>query len=226
MSEWWLIGALVLLALLAIGLMLYPLRNKNFICILLTPCMLLVIAVAYFCWGGFGEWQNYLHQQSAQLRARELLKTVKSPQELIEKLKNKIAENPDRAKGWYLLGRLYTSQSDHKNASLSFAKAYQLEPTNEQYAVNYAHSLWQLQQQQFTPEIIRIFGALLKNNPKQPDALAMLAMNAFLSHAYEDAIGYWQRLLALVPEQSKEAVALRKAIAKAQERVKLIQDNN
>lgn len=53
----------------------------------------------------------------------------------------------------------------------------------------------------------------------------MLAMDAFVSHAYEDAIRYWQRLLKLAPEQSEEAQAIRKAIAKAEEHLRLKDKN-
>ena len=63
-----------------------------------------------------------------------------------------------------------------------------------------------------------MFFSVLKSNPKQPDALAMLAMDAFLSKAYSQAIAYWERLLVLVPKDSEDALAIRKAIAKAQQR--------
>ncbi|MBI2786478.1 MAG: tetratricopeptide repeat protein, partial [Legionella longbeachae] len=151
--------------------------------------------------------------------------SIKSPQELIDKLRAKLNVSPKSAKGWYLLGRIYSSQDDRQNAVDSFAKAYQLSPDNEQYAVNYAHSLWVSKNQQFTEQITELFARLLKNNPNQPDALAMLAMDAFVSHAYEDALSYWQRLLKITPPQSEEALAIRKAIAKAEERIKLRNKN-
>lgn len=47
----------------------------------------------------------------------------------------------------------------------------------------------------------------------------MLAMHAYLSHDYEAAINYWQRLLQLAPAQSEEALAIRKAIAKAEKQI-------
>jgi cytochrome c-type biogenesis protein CcmH len=226
MSEWWLVGILVLITVVASVVMVYPLRRNLKVSLPVIPIIFALISTGYFFWGGFAEWQKYIHHQSSQVLAQQILKSVKNPQELIDKLKAKLDERPKSAKGWYLLGRLYTSQNDDHNASKAFAKAYRLKPLDEQIAVNYAHSLWQINSQQFTPEIIEIFDALLKNNPKQPDALAMLAMNAFLSHAYEDAIDYWQRLLSLAPEQSEEALAIRKAIAKAQEHINLGREQN
>ena len=101
-----------------------------------------------------------------------------------------------------------------KKPRMPLPKPISFKPDDEQFAVNYAHSLWQINKQQFNPETTGIFDTLLKNNPNQPDALAMLAMDAFLSHAYEDAIDYWQRLLHLAPEQSEEAKPYEKRLLK------------
>ena len=57
---------------------------------------------------------------------------------------------------------------------------------------------------------------MLLKNPKQPDALAMLAMDAYQEKHYQIAINYWQQLLIITPPNSDAAKALRKAIAKAQ----------
>lgn len=226
MNEWWLIGLLTGITVLTGVFIMYPLRRYRTLSSVVTLLFLLLIGGGYYCWGDFGEWQHYNQQKVAQAQIKQMLQTIKSPQELINKLIAKLDASPSSAKGWYLLGRLYTSQNDNKQAAEAFAKAHQLRPKDEQFSVNYAHSLWELNHQEFSPEIVAIFDDLLKNNPKQPDALAMLAMNAFLSHAYEDAISYWQRLLQLAPEQSPEAKAIRKAIAKAQDHINLQRSHN
>ncbi|KTD40714.1 tetratricopeptide repeat protein [Legionella parisiensis] len=225
MNEWWLLALLAGLTGLACIFMVYPFRRRFTASLLVVPIAFLGAFAGYFYWGGFGGWQEYVHRLNSHEQAKKMLESIKSPKELIEKLRAKLDETPKSAKGWYLLGRLYSSQNEKQNAVNAFAKAYQFNPNDEQYAVNYAHSLWVLNNQQFTEQITEIFSRLLKSNPNQPDALAMLAMDAFVSHAYEDAIVYWQRLLNLAPEQSEEAQAIRKAIAKAEERIKLRNKN-
>ncbi|MFJ1268121.1 tetratricopeptide repeat protein [Legionella lytica] len=220
MNEWWLIALLATLTLLASLVIIYPLRRHWLARLLLVPIIFILAFSGYFNWGGFAKWQDYLQFQEKQQKADAMLKSIKSPQELITKLRAKLDDTPKSAKGWYLLGRLYTGQEEKQNAVDAFAKAYQFDPKDEQYAVNYAHSLWVLNNRQFTEQVTSIFVNLLKNNPNQPDALAMMAMNAYVSHAYEDAIAYWQRLLQLAPQQSEEAQAIRKAIAKAEEQLK------
>lgn len=222
MSEWYFIVLLVVLAVVASILILYPLRHHRFFAFCLLPVLVVLSGGGYWMWGDFASWQQYVQHSKSQQRIQAMLQSIKSPQELIKKLREKLDDNPQSAKGWYLLGRLYSAHNEQKKAADAFAKASSLEPANEQYTVHYAHSLWQLNQQHFTPKIITMFQRLLKANPQQADALAMLAMNAYMNHSYEQAIAYWQRLLALAPEHSEEALALRKAIAKAQQQINVL----
>lgn len=221
MNVWWLLGVMLGIACIAIAFIVYPLRRNLWASLILVPIIFILAFSGYYQWGSFGPWQEYIDEQERQKQAAAILQSVKDPQELIAKLRSKLDDSPKSAKGWYLLGRLYSGQNERQLAADAFAKAYQFEPGNEQYAVNYAHSLWQLNNRQFTVRITKIFSDLLKANPNQPDALAMLAMDAYVSHAYEDAINYWQRLLKLAPPQSEEAQAIRKAIVKAEEQIKL-----
>lgn len=219
MNEWWLAGLLVGITLLASAFIVYPLR-RHWMNSLLIPAVFLAAFGGYYYWGSFSIWQEYVHDSQRKIQAETLLKSIKTPQELIEKLRAKLDDTPKSAKGWYLLGRLYASQGVWQEAVNAFAKATNFDPGNEQYITNYAHSLWQLHNRQFTPQITDLLSNLLKKNPSQPDALAMLAMDAFAREAYEEAIGYWQRLLRLTPPQSNEAETIRRAIVKAEERIK------
>jgi cytochrome c-type biogenesis protein CcmH/NrfG len=221
MAEWGLLISLTALLAIALIMVFYPLRcfAKRFF-LILTPLIISFVVFAYFTWGGFFAWDNYLKQQTRQTQVEALLKTVKGPQEIIDKLKSKLEENPNSARGWYLLGRLYSSQNQWQLAHEAFTKAYELQPTNEPIVVNYAQSLWQLNHRAFNDDIRQHFESILKRNNKQPDALAMLAMDAYIRQSYHQAIIYWQRLLAIVPPESKDAEAIRKAIAKAAAAVK------
>lgn len=217
MNEWWLIACFLGLISLSLLIVAYPLRHYRKGLVVLLSLFVLAIVMAYWHWGAWPLWVKYTAEQAKQEEAKALLATVKSPQELIEKLKAKLDDSPKSAKGWYLLGRLYASQNQWGQARDAFAKSHQLNQDDELTTINYAESLWQLNQQQFNPEIRRVFTELLEKNPNQPDALAMLAMDAYTRHEYSQAIMYWQKLLKLAPPQSDEAKAIRKAIAKAKE---------
>ena len=110
---------------------------------------------------------------------------------------------------------MFSSQDQWPEALEAFNRAHLLEPDNEQITVNYAQSLWQTNHQVFNATIRGVFQSLLKKNPNQPDSLSMLAIDAFQKHAYQRAIDYWTHLLTLVPPDSVEAKAIRRAINKA-----------
>lgn len=217
MNEWWLLVCFIVLSLLALPVALYPLRKTRVLVLSLIPTLILALSLAYWHWGTWQNWQAYIHREAKQQQVQAVLQTIKSPAELIDRLQARLKENPESARGWYLLGRLYASQNEWLQARDAFSKAYQLNREDEAAAVNYAQSLWQLNQQQFNEQTRGLFKTLLQKNPNQPDALAMLAMDAFTSHDYQRAINYWQQLLKLAPEQSEEAQMIRKAIAKAQQ---------
>ncbi len=197
---------------------LYPLRKQKALVITLAPMLIIMVTFAYWRWGAWSDWQAYLDQESRKEQVQAMLKAVNGPQALIDKLKARLSNSPESARGWFLLGRLYASQDDWQQARDAFAKANALQP-EEQTAVNYAQSLWELNRRQFDETIRGLFKAVLQKNANQPDALAMLAMDSFISHDYQQAIDYWQRLLKLAPPGSEDADAIRKAIAKAQQHI-------
>lgn len=220
MSDWWLVGGLSALAFAASVFFVRPLQLKKLMASFISLIFVGLITGAYLSWGSLAAWQEYQQKQESQKNVQAMLKTIKSPDELIAKLRAKLDDSPKSAKGWYLLGRLYNTQNNNELSVAAFAKAHQFEPKNEQYTVNYAHALWQQNKQQFSPQVLALFNELLADNLNQPDALAMLAMKEYLNQEYELAINYWQKLLRQVPAQSQEALAIHKAIAKAQEQLK------
>jgi cytochrome c-type biogenesis protein CcmH len=220
MNEWWLLLCFIILALLMVVVALYPLRQTKRFAVILIPILIIALSGAYWWWGAWFAWQRHVQEMERQRRVEAVLKTIKNPTELVDRLKTRLQANPENARGWYLLGRLYTSQGQWQLASEAFAQAHQLDASDIITTVNYGQSLWQLNQQQFNQQIRTLFTDLLQKAPDQPDALAMLAVDSFAHRHYQQAINYWQHLLKLAPEQSEEAKMIRKAIAKAQQQLR------
>ena len=220
MMVWLLIPCFVVLLLLALAIAVYPLRHGLWRSL---PASLLALVVftlpAYYMWGGWTDWLEHEHAMLRQQEAKAMLATVSSPQELIDRLRARLDDSPASARGWYLLGRLYSGQKQWQPARDAYAKSLQLDAENVAAALGYVETLWQLNSQQYNDDIRQRLNAILKKHPDQPDALSMLAMDAYEQKQYEQAITYWRQILALVPAQSDEAKALRKAIAKAQEQL-------
>tara|TARA_Y100000588_G_scaffold392296_2_gene503651 strand:- start:149 stop:826 length:678 start_codon:yes stop_codon:yes gene_type:complete len=220
MLDWNLIILLLIVGLLGVGLVLYPFKANLKAIIILVPVCALSLVVGYSKWGSYDKRQTFLANIEKQKRVASALKSVSGTDALISKLKEQVENNPEPAKGWYLLGRLYASQDNWNSANTCFEKAYERAPDDIAIIINIAQSQLQLNHQKFTPEIRHLFQKALTIDKQQPDALAMLAMDAFMNQNYEKAIALWQQLLQLMPTSSEESNAVRKAIARAQEKLK------
>jgi cytochrome c-type biogenesis protein CcmH len=219
MNEWWLIGIFLLMFFMAIAIICFHLQlsvMKKFFIL----CFALFF-VSYIDWrfGGVKLLHEYHQGLLRQQEAEKVFKTMRGPEEVIDKLKGKLSHDPSSARGWYLLGRLYSSQHQFNHATEAFAKAHRLEPLDEKITVNYAEAMWEDNQQLFNTHIRQLLRSVLEKNPNQPDALSMLAMDAFKRHAYKEAIKSWRQLLLLVPEASDDAKAIQKAIFEAEKRL-------
>lgn len=216
MSEPGLLTICGLLILVAGMIIFFPFNRQHY----QTQLVVFILLIAgssfgYWQWGSQQKWVDFLKQQDMQQRAQAVMASLSGPQELIDKLKNHLQYQPDSARGWYLLGRLYASQNQWNHAYQSFSKARKLDSEDEAITVNYAIGLWQTLHQKFTPDVRQLFQLILKKNPNQPDALSMLAMDAYQQHDYHQAIDYWSALLLLVPQDSSESKVIRKAILKS-----------
>ena len=216
MVEYPFIIVLIVLLVIAINVSLYPYSKKNIIFQMVILFFFSIgSGVGYWEWGGWRSLTEYQQEKYLKQQALQTLKSVKNYQELVKKLKQHLEIEPGSGRGWFLLGRLYARQSEWQSALDAFKRASELEPENEEVSVQYAQGLWQLNEQKFNPTIRSIFQTILKKNPRQPDALSMLAMDAFQEKAYRQAIQYWTTLLSLVPPNSADAKAIRKAISRA-----------
>lgn len=218
MHEYWLWISFTVILLFALNIVIYPIRKQKRVAISFGILFITFVCIAYWYWGGFSAWDLYLHQQEQHQKVQAVLKSIKGPQELIQKLKKQLDNKPTSARGWYLLGRLYASQAQWQDAHNAFVRAHNLKPNNEIITINYIENLWQLNHQQYNDNIRDQLRSLLHKDPNQLDALSMLAMDAYLRQEYQQAIDYWQRILKLIPPESEEAKSIRKAIAKAQGR--------
>lgn len=210
---------------LACVILLYPIKKSHFpsqeqslqrLNWLSVVVLMMGSFLGYWFWGGWESLHQYQHQQ----QLKQVMKSLHGPQDVVAQLKQHLQHKPNSAQGWYLLGRIYASQNQWPEAMEAFAKAYHLDPKSEPFAVNYAEGLWKMHHEAFNAEIRGIFQEILRRNPKQLDALSMLAIDAFNEHEYQKAIEYWNQMLALTPQDAAESSAIRRAISRAHAQLK------
>ena len=207
------------LVVLALALVMHPLRRQPWAYALL-PLLVALLLLAERQWGGWSARWQFQHQLALRQQAQAMLGSRQGRESVIQQLQDRLRQDPQSARGWYLLGRLHLGQGSWGLAVSAFARAHALQPDDEAISINYALSLAAANHQRWTPEARALLNQVLAKNPRQPEALSLLAAEAFEQHQDQQAIDYWQRLLALLPAQSEEAALLRKAMARATARLK------
>tara|TARA_R110002126_G_scaffold273866_1_gene418565 strand:+ start:86321 stop:86983 length:663 start_codon:yes stop_codon:yes gene_type:complete len=220
MHEWMLPGVLAALGLVGLGVALAPLRQSKRLIFMLVPAVVLGVVLAYGAWGGFFEWRAFHLAEAKQKQAEALVHSLGSTAAIIERFQLHLKKAPNDAKAWFLMGRVYVAEADWLHANKAFSRAHELDPHQEEFTLHYVQSVWELNRQEFDQASRELLLGIIKHNSEQPDALAMLALDAYKRHEGKLAVMYWERLLKLTPQGSEEAGKLRQAIAKAHMRIR------
>lgn len=179
----------------------------------------LIMLVLYYHWGSSQQIIAYNAEQENALQVKKVLSHFKNNQEIIDAMKKAIAQNPNDAKGWYLLGRLYRAEKNNAEALSCFKKAYALDPQKFNVTFEYLKSLYAAEQQQHTPKIKQLIRQLKQQQPNNPALLDFLGYDAYTHHHYQAAVTYWETLLPYVTSDPDTHKAILLAIGKAQKKL-------
>ena len=142
--------------------------------------------------------------------------------DFVTALQRKAQENPDDANLWHMLGMGYQQMQAAEQAEQALRRAYRIEPENSRYRLALAQLLVGMEQGKITQESESLLVAVLKNDPVNMQALAMLGMGSFFAERFQQSLRYWDRLLIVsrqfnVPQEKIDI--LNKSIAAAKKRL-------
>lgn len=220
MLLWFIFSSIVLTVLIFLAWPFWQHRNqlqpKHYVLLAVLPLAFFIMSfIGYWHWGSS---QQLAHAEQFKLREAQVkqeLAQAGSKQALIARFKAVVEKNND-AKGWYLLGKLYWSNQELDLAVKAFAKAYQIEPNNLEYAYQFAESLFVQHNRKLDEQAQQIVHHLLQQDPDNIAAMNLLAADAYHQKHYKQALAYWQRILPRIPAESEEATAISEMIANAQ----------
>lgn len=149
------------------------------------------------------------HQQGGGAMSPEQVDAM--VQQLVERLK----AQPDDAEGWLLLGRTLAMMQRYKDAADAYANAYRLVGDEPEMLAQYAEILALANNGVLEGRPVELAERALEKEPRTQRALWLLGIAAVKRGEAEKAIGYWERLLALVPEGSGAAQRVQESIAQA-----------
>ncbi|NBW54445.1 MAG: c-type cytochrome biogenesis protein CcmI, partial [Betaproteobacteria bacterium] len=141
-------------------------------------------------------------------------------QGMADQLSQRLADNPNNAEGWVMMGRIERALGEFDKADTAFKKALSL-AANDDVRIERAEVLAQKNQGKFDGEPWDIIHSVLKADPEHGNALLLAGSAAFSQGQFQDALGYWNKVRGLLPASSPDLPALVEAINKARERLNL-----
>ncbi|WP_130911966.1 c-type cytochrome biogenesis protein CcmI [Pseudomonas sp. Sample_9] len=164
----------------------------------------------------------YLHFGAADKveLTREFAQAPQSMEEMTQRLERAVAAQPDSAEGLYFLGRAYMAQDRPADAAKMFERAANLAGRQPELLGQWAQAQYFADGKKWSEQIQKLTDEALKADPKEVTSLGLLGIAAFEGERYQEAIDYWNRLLAQLPPDDNSRAALQGGIERAAERLK------
>ena len=118
---------------------------------------------------------------------------------LVNTLKERMVDNPDKIDGWLLLGRSLVSLERYGEASEAFKQAFKIDPTRAEIAASAAETVFMAERGKFTQDVRHYFQLAQKLNPQDHKALYYLGLDFAQQNKYSAALQHWVDLIALSP---------------------------
>lgn len=138
---------------------------------------------------------------------------------LIEQLDKRLQTRPDDFSYLLMSGRIAMEQGRYADAVSPYKKLVELAPDDAMAYAQYAQALYLTSDRKLTPEAQEAANTGLILDPMQPTLLGLLGMNSFEEGRYADAVGYWERLSALLDPNSPQTAMIQRVLAQAKERL-------
>jgi cytochrome c-type biogenesis protein CcmH len=142
-----------------------------------------------------------------------------SLEEMVERLAERLIQDPENAEGWMMLGRSYTSLQRFVDAAAAYATAHRLVGDNPGLLADYADALVMANDREFTDQAGALLLKALDTEPRNVKALWLAGHWKSQQEDYAGAVDYWQRAAAQLPPDGEDARVIARQISQARERL-------
>jgi cytochrome c-type biogenesis protein CcmH len=140
-----------------------------------------------------------------------------SIEQMIEQLAARLREQPEDPEGWTMLARSYRALERYPEAAAAYQQALQRDNDNVALMVSYVDVVTMSHDGRFTAEATAMLHKALELQPDNIVALWLSGHQASQQQRYAEAISYWQRASALLPDDSPDKPVLKQQIAMARQ---------
>ena len=133
---------------------------------------------------------------------------------MVDRLAARLEAEPNDADGWQRLGRAWGVLGEREKSIAAYARAGALRPDDTAIALAEALALLEglPPTAPFPPRALELLKRVNAAEPRQPAALWHLGVEAAKRGAMEEAVGLWERLVAVLPGDAEDAKLVRAAI--------------
>lgn len=139
--------------------------------------------------------------------------------ELVARAEKHLADNPDDARGWEVLGPVYMRQQRFADAATAWRNAIRLAGSNAQRESALGEAIAAAAGGVITAEAHAAFERALTHDPNEPKARFLLASGLAQEGKIAEAAKGWRTLKAALPADSGWHEPVDRAIAEAEERL-------
>lgn len=133
----------------------------------------------------------------------------------VEKLAQRLKDEPDNVEGWAMLARSYARLGRHAEAAPAFEKAVALNGNDARLLADLADTLAVQNNRSLEGRPTELLARALKIDPDNGKALALAGTAAFNRKDYAGAVRHWERLAQVAPPDSGFIQQLQSSIAEA-----------
>ncbi|MFJ2546001.1 c-type cytochrome biogenesis protein CcmI [Pseudomonas sp. NPDC087612] len=168
---------------------------------------------------GLGLYLHFGASEQVEL-TQQFAKAPQSMEEMTRRLELAVKAQPDSAEGLYFLGRAYMAQERPADAANVFERAAAVAGRQPELLGQWAQALYFANNKQWSGQLQALTDEALKADPNEVTSLGLLGIAAFEAEHYQQAIDYWNRLLAQLPEGDASRAALQGGIERASDKLK------
>lgn len=134
---------------------------------------------------------------------------------LLNALQARVNERPESDEHRTLLAALLVQMNRPQAAEVWYRQLSEEAPEDAYRLALWAQAAYLANNRQLTPELRQALRRSLQLDPTQKTALGLLGVDAYMRDEYAAAIGYWQRMIQILPPGSAEAMMISDGLQRA-----------
>ncbi|HAG21660.1 MAG TPA: c-type cytochrome biogenesis protein CcmI, partial [Pseudomonas sp.] len=160
---------------------------------------------------GYGLYMHWGASDKVQM-ARQFSEQPRTVEEMTAHLEQAVKEQPDSAEAWYFLGRTYMNQERPADAAKAFARVVELAGRQPELLGQWAQAQYFAGDRQWSEQLQALTDEALQADPQELTSLGLLGIAAYEEGRYQDAVRFWEQLVAALPENDPSREAIRGGI--------------